>query len=113
MKVGMITEKISLTEEQAKGFWPIYNRFDAEKRQVNQTIREQMRAEARGSEQAEIARQDAIFKLRQQEVELAKKYRPEFLKVISASQYSDLLLAEKEFNQMLLRELRERRNSRN
>ncbi len=111
MKVAMITEKISLTEDQAKGFWPIYNRYDGERRKLNQNLREQMRKNSPGSEETELARQDAIFELREQEVELSKRYRPEFLKVISASQYSDLLIAEKEFSQMLLKELRDRRSS--
>ncbi len=112
MKVAMITEKLALTEDQAKGFWPVYNKYDGEKRSLNQSLREQMRKNANGSEDAEIARQDAIFKLREQELEVARKYRPDFLKVISAAQYSKLLLAEREFNQMLLRELRERRENR-
>ena len=113
MKVGMITQKISLTEEQAKSFWPIYDRYDEEKHQLNQDLRSKLR-ETRGqrNEDNEIARQDEVFKLREKELALAKSYRPQFLEVISAKQYSDLLLAEREFNQMILRELRERRNTR-
>jgi hypothetical protein len=109
MKVGMITEKVALTESQAKDFWPIYNRYDSERRQLNQSLREKLRrTSSPGSEETEINRQDAIFKLREQELELEKQYRPQFMKVISASQYSDLLAAEKEFNQILLQELRQR-----
>lgn len=113
MKVGMITQKISLTEEQAKSFWPIYDQYDAEKRKLTQDLRNKLR-ESRGqrNENNELARQDEVFKLREKELALAKSYRPRFLNVISAKQYSDLLLAEREFNQMILRELRERRNTR-
>ncbi|MGR3809462.1 Spy/CpxP family protein refolding chaperone [Jiulongibacter sp. NS-SX5] len=113
MKVAMITQKLDLSADQAKGFWPVYDEFDAEKRKLNHDLREKLR-ETRGerTDQTEIKRQDEIFKLREQELALTKSYRPRFLEVISAKQYSDLLLAEKEFNQMLLKELRHRRNTR-
>jgi Skp family chaperone for outer membrane proteins len=113
MKVGVITEKLSLTESQAKSFWPVYNKFDTERQNLNRAMREKMHA-TRGqetSEEDELERQDQIFELKEKELELSKKYRPEILKVISAKQYSDLVLAEREFNQMLLRELRQRRYS--
>ncbi|WP_162628125.1 hypothetical protein [Arcticibacterium luteifluviistationis] len=114
MKVGLITEKLQLTEEQAKTFWPTYNKFEGEKRQLSRTLREKMKlnAERELTEKEEIKRQDEVFALKAKEVDLAKKYRPEFLQSISAKQYSDLVLAEREFNQMLLRELHERRRER-
>ncbi len=114
MKVGLITEKLALSGKQAEGFWPIYNKFEKEKRDLNSQLRTQMRAQ-RGqelNEKQEIAKQDAIFDLREKELQLSRKYRPAFLKVISAKQFSSLVLAEKEFNQMLLRELRQRRSKR-
>ena len=114
MKVGVLTEKLELTENQAKGFWPIYNKFDDERQNLNRAMRAKMRAtgDEESTEESEIARQDELFELREKELDLTKRYRPEFLRVISAKQYSDLVLAEREFNQMLLRELRERRNTR-
>lgn len=114
MKVGLITEKLELTSEQAKTFWPTYYKFDNEKRTLSRTLRNKMRSNAGQelTEAEELERQDEIFALKAKEVELAKKYRPEFLKSISAKQYSDLVLAEREFNQMLLRELHQRRRER-
>jgi Skp family chaperone for outer membrane proteins len=114
MKVGVITEKLDLTPSEAKGFWPIYNKFDEERQSLNRAMRAKMRSsrDEESTEKSEIARQDEIFDLKEKELALTKRYRPDFLKVISAKQYSDLVLAEREFNQMLLRELRERRNTR-
>ncbi|MFT5884475.1 MAG: hypothetical protein ACI9IP_000930 [Arcticibacterium sp.] len=114
MKVGIITEKLALSGKQAQGFWPIYNKYEHEKWELNSQLRTKMRSQ-RGqelNEKQEIAKQDAIFELREEELALSKKYRPAFLKVISAKQFSDLVFAEKEFNQMLLRELRQRRGDR-
>jgi Skp family chaperone for outer membrane proteins len=114
VKVGMITEKLALTESQAKSFWPVYNKFDAERHELKRALRAKMgySRSKETSEEDELERQDEIFELKEKELELSRKYRPAFLKVISAKQYSDLDVAEREFNQMLLRELRERRNTR-
>ncbi|MFT4733166.1 MAG: hypothetical protein ACI9DJ_002478 [Algoriphagus sp.] len=114
MKVGIITEKLALSGKQAESFWPIYNKYEHEKWELNSQLRAKMRSQQDQelNEKQEIAKQDAIFELRQKEIALSKKYRPSFLKVISAKQFSGLVLAEKEFNQMLLRELRHRRSER-
>lgn len=111
MKVAHITEKLNLSSDQAKGFWPIYNQYEQEKRQISSAIRGKY-GESRGEnvgEKEAIAYQDEIFALKEKEAELIKLYRPRFLKVITATQFSDLLVAEKEFNQMLLQELRQRK----
>ena len=111
VKIGMITERLALSAEQAKTFWPIYNQYEAEKRKLYQETRQKLRPEPGSSrtEEAELSRQDDLFEMKEMELELTKKYRPKFLTSITAKQYSDLLLAEREFNQMLIKELRERK----
>ena len=113
MKVAHITEKLNLNSEQAKGFWPIYNQYEKEKRDITIAIRRKYSEskEEDVSDKEALAQQDEIFALKEKEAELSRIYRPRFLKVISASQFSDLLIAEKEFNQMLIQELRQRKAS--
>ena len=95
MKVGVITEKVSLSPDQAKEFWPVYNNYEAEKSRLRANMRNKLRQIGREDvEKAELARQDEIFKMKEQELELEKKYRPKLLEIISATQYSNLLLAE-------------------
>ncbi|UBM59368.1 hypothetical protein LAG90_01685 [Marinilongibacter aquaticus] len=111
IKLGMITERLDLSEEQAKDFWPIYNKYENERKSIRSKIHQfYMEERAKGTDRAEIAKQDKIFDLKQEELALPKKYRPEFLKVISPQQFSDWLLVEKEFKELILKELRSRRS---
>ncbi len=114
MKIGMITEKLQLTSDQAKDFWPVYDQYSAEKMTISRGIREKMRAgrEAELTADQHLKMQEEVLNLQAKELDLTKKYRSKFLDIISAKQYSDLMLTEKQFNQMLLKELQDRRSGR-
>jgi Spy/CpxP family protein refolding chaperone len=110
MKVGMITNELKLTESQAEKFWPIYNNYSEEKNEIHQQIRRlTKRPDENLSNSEVIKRQDRILELQQDELDITKKYRDNFLRVITAQQYSSLMTAERKFNQMLLDKLKERR----
>lgn len=115
LKVGMITEKISLSSEQAEQFWPVYNAYSHEKRDLNRSMRREINksTEANLSDKDRLASQDRILKLKQDEIELTKSYRDKLLKVISTKQYAELQAAEENFNRMLLQELRNRKERSN
>ncbi|MCP9761533.1 Spy/CpxP family protein refolding chaperone [Lacihabitans soyangensis] len=110
MKVGMITNELKLTESQAEKFWPIYNNYSEEKNEIHQEIRRLSKRPGEDLSNNELMkRQDKILELQQDELNITKKYRDNFLRVISAQQYSSLMAAERKFNQMLLDKLKERR----
>ena len=110
MKVGMITNELKLTESQAEKFWPIYNNYSDEKNEIHHQIRRLTKRPDENLSNSEIIkRQDKILELQQEELNVTKKYRDNFLRVISAQQYSSLMAAERKFNQMLLDQLKERR----
>ena len=109
MKVGMITNELRLTESQAEKFWPIYNAYADEKNEINQQVRKLSRNNGENQSDAEaIKNQDRILALQQSELDVTKKYRDSFMKIISPQQYSSLLTTERKFNQMLLDKLKER-----
>jgi Spy/CpxP family protein refolding chaperone len=109
MKVGMITNELRLTESQAEKFWPIYNAYADEKNEIHQQVRKLSRNNGENQSDAEaIKNQDRILALQQSEVDVNKKYRDSFMKVITPQQYSSLLATERKFNQMLLDKLKER-----
>ncbi len=110
MKVGMITNELKLTESQAEKFWPIYNNYSEEKNEIHQQIRRLTKRPDENLSNGEVMkRQDKVLELQQDELNVTKKYRDNFLRVISAQQYSSLMAAERKFNQMLLDKLKERR----
>jgi hypothetical protein len=93
VKAAYITDRVGLSSDQAARFWPVYKEYE----------NEMMRLRKSGDEYSDdIERQEAFLQVR-------KRYRNEFLKIISPDQLNSLYGAEREFRQMLIRELKDRR----
>lgn len=112
LKVGFITEKLNLSSAEAKNFWPIYNEFEEQMKKLRSKEKENVRLlEAKSS----ITDLDADkflneqLTLRQQQLDLNKKYVGEFKKVLSAKKVARLFMLEQEFKQQLLNRLKERK----
>ena len=106
-KVGLITNRLSLTEEQAKTFWIVYDEFDKKRNEIRKNIH-QMTAESRNittSDDKILADIKEILNLKQKEVDLNKEYLSKFLKSINVRQVSELYKTEQLFNQMLVKKL--------
>lgn len=106
LKVAYITEQLNLKADQAEKFWPVYNKFENEKRQVRKVYIDKFKNEnPTGTPQAAREFIDANLEYQEQELDLKKKYKDQLLKTITAEQLAKLYQAEKGFKQMLLKEL--------
>lgn len=106
-KVGLITNRLNLTEEQAKTFWIVYDEFDKKRAEIRKNVR-QMTAESRNittSDDKILADIKEVLSLKQKEVDLEKEYLSKFLKTINVRQLSELFKTEQLFNQMLVKKL--------
>lgn len=106
-KVGLITNRLNLSEEQAKTFWIVYEEFDKKRSEIRKTIR-QMTSESRNittSDDKILSDLKELLNLKQKEVDLEKDYLPKFLKSINVRQLSELYKTEQLFNQMLVKKL--------
>ena len=106
-KVGLITNRLNLSEEQAKIFWVVYDEFDKKRSEIRKNIR-QMTAESRNittSDDKILADLKEVLSLKQKEVDLEKEYLSKFLKSINVRQLSELFKTEQLFNQMLVKKL--------
>lgn len=106
-KVGLITNRLNLTEEQAKTFWIIYDEFDKKRSEIRKSVR-QMTAESRNittSDDKILSDIKEVLSLKQKEVDLEKEYISKFLKSINVRQLSELFKTEQLFNQMLVKKL--------
>ena len=111
-KVGLITNRLNLTEEQAKTFWVAYDEFDKKRNEIRKNIH-QMTAESRNittSDDKILADIKEILNLKQKEVDLNKEYLSKFLKSINVRQVSELYKTEQLFNQMLVKKLNRAEN---
>ncbi len=97
LKIAYVTKKMDLTPEEAQRFWPIYNQYAAELKQVRQ--------DALKNNETEIELDDATLKIR-------KKYNTQFLQVLSPEKVDTFFKSEKEFGVFVQKEM-ERRALRN
>lgn len=106
-KIAIITNRLNLTPEQSKDFWPIYNEFAAKRRDIHRSQRQLIsgKADSRSDEQV-MNNLKEVQDLKQKELELEKEYQSRFLTVISAKQLVELYKAERTFNEMLLQRLK-------
>jgi hypothetical protein len=92
LKIAFITQKLELTTDEAQKFWPVYNRYEAELRQV--ITNNKIGGNA-------IDNEEKVLNVK-------KKYNGEFAKVIGPIKTNTLFNSEREFRGVLMRQLKER-----
>ena len=103
-KIAFITNRVSLTQDQAQKFWPLYNEFSARRRDLNRSGRLLRRDVTEGMTDQQI--RDSFtqaFTMRQQELNLEKEYFDKFQKVISLRQVAQLFQAERDFTKEVIK----------
>jgi hypothetical protein len=94
-QIAFFTEKLKLTPDEAQRFWPVFNKYEDEIR----TSRMQNR------QATEIEREEKVVNIR-------KKYFDEFARVLNKDRADRVFKADKEFRDVVRRELMERRQLR-
>jgi len=110
LKTQYITNELQLTPLQSKKFWPVYRRYEEDLKGLRRSYMKQYSKQDNRQSQEEARRyiddnldyQDAL-------VDLKRKYKNEFLRIITPKQLTRLYAAEREFRQMLIQRLRERK----
>ncbi|MGN6246711.1 MAG: hypothetical protein ACTHNG_00060 [Ginsengibacter sp.] len=92
LKVAFITQKLHLTTAEAEKFWPVYNQYDNEIMQV--------RANNRNGD---------VIEKEQKVLDIRKKYRSSFEKILGPQRLNDLYNAESDFRKILIQRLKESR----
>ncbi|WP_431158599.1 sensor of ECF-type sigma factor [Winogradskyella poriferorum] len=119
-KVAFITEKLSLTAEEAQQFWPIYNAFEESRERIKSGPLRQVKMKIRSN--PDMSDNEARKLLDQilnaeNEIHNAKmKLAEDLQSVLSPKKIIRLRAAEDEFNRELLQRLkkmRERRMNKN
>ena len=91
LEVAFISRKLNLTTEEAQKFWPVYNEYKKDMRQIV-SIREQ-----KG--------QTDIIDLEEQLIGVRKKYKDRFSDAIGKPRMNQFFQAEKEFRGVLMNRL--------
>lgn len=106
-KIGLITNRLNLTTDQAPQFWAIYNEYNAKKQELNRRVRQLNNAPARTSLNDEqlVNGLREVNSTKQKLADLDDEYMGRFLKVITPAQLAELYKTEQMFNKMLLNKL--------
>jgi adenylate kinase family enzyme len=114
LKVGFITEKLNLSSAEAKNFWPVYNEYESQMKKLRLKEKENT-AIIKAKTSATDADADKFLadqlSIKQQQLDLTKKYVAEFKKVLPPKKVARLFMLEQEFKQQLLKRLKERRGN--
>src|SRR3978361_2244622 len=83
LKIAFITQKLQLTSDEAEKFWPIYNQYDNEIKNLNKNA--------------------PVIETEEKLLNIRKKYVPSFEKVIGSQKVNKLFNAESDFRAILIR----------
>jgi len=110
-RIAFLTERLSLTPETAQQFWPVYNQFDKQRRELKKEEFKMRRSTRTDELDNETAQQhiNEYFSLKEQQLDLEKTMATELSEVLSSPQMLQLIRAEADFQRMVLRKLGERR----
>jgi hypothetical protein len=110
-RIAFITKKLNLTSDEAKVFWPVYNKYTDELealRKNNKVDLENIDYSTLTAEEADKKGKE-FFAFKQAELDMQKKYYTEFKKVIPSQKVILLMKAENDFKKQLIKLLQERR----
>lgn len=114
MKVGFLTQRLNLSPEEARVFWPVYNKYQDELHTLRKSRRENLvNAKTNFDEMPdkEVEKTvDSELGFRQQELDLLKKYHGQFKQVLPIKKVAKLYRAEEDFKRELLDRIKETRS---
>jgi len=110
MKIGYITEKLSLTSEEAQKFWPVYNEFEAkmnELRKKRKAAHKNFKADKELSDAETEKMVDSHIMAEQKELDIKKEYHSKYKAVLPIKKVAKLYRANESFKRDLLKKIRD------
>jgi hypothetical protein len=110
LKIGYLTEKMSLTTKEAQDFWPLYNEYNREMRLVRGKTKLKMDeiklsiGNASEKEMEELA--DELVEFRVKQSEIFENYYPKFKSILPIEKVLRFYKAEEEFPRWVLKQIR-------
>ena len=113
MKIGFITDRLDLTPEEAKTFWPVYNQYQKELDDLRKKRREERHDAKQDFENLndkEVEKVvDGEIAFRQNELDIQKKYHAQFKQALPIKKVALLYRTEEDFKRELLKKIQDRR----
>lgn len=113
VRIAFLTRRLQLTPEEAKVFWPVYDAYQAENKEIKRSLRLEKRnaresfAEMSDKEVEEVV--ERMVDLKRRELDVFLKYHEQFKSVLPIKKVAKLYKAEQEFTKILLKRLQNQR----
>lgn len=107
IKIGFITKKLNLTSEESQKFWPVYNQFEEEKKQIRKSTIGAIKELKEDGDFTATEAEQAITKhleFKSKDLDLTKKYIAEFKKVLPVTKVAKLITLEEQFKKLLMKQ---------
>lgn len=114
LKVGFITNELSLTTEEAAEFWPIYNAFEDRQYELKNRKMKAIKAKMNDESLDKMSEKDASALLAQMEsvdnelYQIRKKLSTNLKEILPATKIIKLKKAEEDFKKKLLQQYRDK-----
>lgn len=109
LEIAYISRELDLSSQEAEKFWPVYNKYT---REVDGLIAERRkRTKELKSNRNTLVASDAVDKeigYERKMVDIKAKYKEEFMKVLPPEKVMKLYRVQREFRNMMIRQLKER-----
>ena len=105
MRAAYITEKLALTVEESQMFWPIFNEYEASRKEIQKSYDRRKDIESMTDAEAEVFLTQSFVK-DQEMLDLKRVYFEKFKTAISVKKIAQLPRIEKRFRQELLKRMK-------
>jgi Spy/CpxP family protein refolding chaperone len=105
--IAFISSKLDLDEATAEKFWPIYNRYTDELKTANKerkSFTDQLDNISLSDADAD-KNMNSLLAAQQKVLDVQKKYKAEFLRVLKPRQLAQLYVVERDFKEKLLQRM--------
>jgi Spy/CpxP family protein refolding chaperone len=113
MKTAFITKELNLSPEEAQKFWPVYNKYANELKELQKAHREKMKdakanLDSMNDKEAEMMVDNFLIH-EQKELDLKQKYHADFKKVLPIRKVGKLYHSEEKFKKELLEKVKDQK----
>ncbi len=103
MRIAFLTNRLDLTPDESRQFWPIYNNY----RHDLSRLRRSFYPNDDGTDPHLDA--DRQLEFEQKKLDLKKQYKPQLEQVLGKAKLNKLVSAEEDFKRLLMQTMRNRR----
>jgi hypothetical protein len=109
-RIAFLTEKMSLTPDEARTFWPVYNEYNKNRDELTSEHRRKWsdaKVASMSNEEAGSYAEDLVLHM-ERAASIKREYHEKLKRILPAKKIALLYEAERDFNRLLFQEARRR-----